>query len=386
MRAREHHISLRVYSTTWAGFLGPKGFYLNTDDPRNPREGDQARLSFDDAPDRFRDGHAGEQFSGASGVLFEQAMAQTRMAICLCDPSQDELPIVFANRAFRVLTGYSEVEILGRNCRFLQGPDTDPEPIARIRSAIANEDVVVVELLNYRKNGTSFWNALHLGPIYNDKGELIYFFGSQWDVSDVRAARAEERHAKEMARELSHRMKNMFAVISGIVNVTGRMRGIKSEAEEINSRIQALGRAYETTLDEASVGSIDIGQAIAAVLDPYHEGDRLLLKGADPRIPFGTVSIVGLILHELAANATKHGAWANDNGKVIVDWGLNQAGDHLVITWEEIGGPAVDGSTVTEGTGSAIVNRMLRTCAGSIEKRWADSGLHAVLTLPVRGQ
>ncbi|MEL7219657.1 MAG: PAS domain-containing protein, partial [Pseudomonadota bacterium] len=187
----------------------------------------------------------------------EQAMAQTRMAICLCDPKHPDLPIVFANRAFRRLTGYSEEEIVGRNCRFLQGPETDPEPIARIRDAIANEDVVVVELLNYRKNGTTFWNALHLGPIYNDAGELVYFFGSQWDVSDVRAARAEERHAKEMARELSHRMKNMFAVISGIVNVTGRVRGIRSEAAEINSRIQALGRAYDTTLDSASSGNID---------------------------------------------------------------------------------------------------------------------------------
>jgi len=221
-------------------------------------------MRFDDAPERFRSGHAGDQFSGASGVLFEQAMAQTRMAICLCDPNQPDLPIVFANRAFRRLTGYSEEEIVGRNCRFLQGPKTDPEPITRIREAIANEDVVVVELLNYRKNGTTFWNALHLGPIYNDKGELVYFFGSQWDVSDVRAARAEERHAKEMARELSHRMKNMFAVISGIVNVTGRVRGIQGEAAEINSRIQALGRAYETTLDDASSGSIDIGEAIRA--------------------------------------------------------------------------------------------------------------------------
>ena len=172
-------------------------------------------------------------------------------------------------RQFRRLTGYAEDEIIGRNCRFLQGPKTDPEPVGRIRTAIQNEDVVVVELLNYRKNGTTFWNALHLGPIYNDAGELVYFFGSQWDVFDVRAARAEERHAREMTRELSHRMKNMFAVISGIVNVTGRTRGIKDEAAEINARIQALGRAYDTTLDDATSSSVDVGQAIEAVLAPY---------------------------------------------------------------------------------------------------------------------
>ncbi|MEO0698663.1 MAG: HWE histidine kinase domain-containing protein, partial [Pseudomonadota bacterium] len=260
-----------------------------------------------------------------------------------------------------------------------------PEPIARIRDAIANEDVVVVELLNYRKNGTTFWNALHLGPIYNDKGELVYFFGSQWDVSDVRAARAEERHAKEMARELSHRMKNMFAVISGIVNVTGRVRGIQGEAAEINSRIQALGRAYETTLDDASSGSIDIGEAIRAVLLPYdRDAERLALTGTGARMPFTIISIVGLVLHELAANATKHGAWASEGGRVSVDWRPSQDASALVIVWREEGGPAVDTGEIVPGTGTAIVDRLLATGRGTIEREWSHKGLTATITVPAR--
>ncbi len=357
---------------------------MNTDDERERKRPDQAAMRFDDAPDRFKAGHAEDQFSGASGVLFEQAMAQTRMAICLCDPNDPDLPIVFANRAFRRLTGYSEDEIIGRNCRFLQGPKTDPEPVGRIRKAIANEDVVVVELLNYRKNGTTFWNALHLGPIYNDEGELVYFFGSQWDVSDVRAARAEEQHAKEMARELSHRMKNMFAVISGIVNVTGRARGVQREAAEINSRIQALGRAYETTLDDASSGSIDIGQAIRAVLMPYDRDEaRLRLEGNGIRMPFTVISIVGLILHELAANATKHGAWTTDSGQVTVDWSLNEAGDALEISWEESGGPEIDPAAIEAGTGTAIVDRMLATAHGTVDRQWNETGLRAIISVPV---
>lgn len=342
-------------------------------------------MRFDDSPERFRSGRGEDHFSGSSGVLFEQAMAQTRMAICLCDPSKDDLPIVFANRAFRRLTGYSEEEILGRNCRFLQGPKTDPEPIARIRDAIANEDVVVVELLNYRKNGTTFWNALHMGPIYNDRGELVYFFGSQWDVSDVRAARAEERHAKEMARELSHRMKNMFAVISGIVNVTGRVRGIQGEAAEINSRIQALGRAYETTLDDASSGSIEIGEAIRAVLLPYdRDAERLVLTGNGVRMPFTIISIVGLVLHELAANATKHGAWFSEEGRVNVDWRPNEDGTALIIEWHEEGGPPVGKEDIVAGTGTAIVDRLLATSRGSIDRDWSSSGLKATITVPAR--
>jgi len=327
----------------------------------------------------------GDHFSGASGVLFEQAMAQTRMAVCLCDPHKPDIPIIFANRAFRALSGYEEEEIIGQNCRFLQGPETDQRQVDRIRTALRTEDVVVVEVLNYRKDGTPFWNALHLGPIYRPDGELLYFFGSQWNVSDVRAARADERHARIMARELSHRMKNMFSVISGIVNITGRVRGIPEQAAEINSRIQALGRAYETTLDEASSGLIEIGPAIRAILAPYDaDKERLSFLGNGLRVHFATVSVVGLVLHELAANATKFGAWSCDTGRVELDWygSARSNGNDLVVRWREFGGPNIAMPPAASGTGTHIVDRMLRHGGGSIERRWNDDGLEATIVIP----
>ncbi len=326
-----------------------------------------------------------DRFVGASGVLFEQAMAQTRMAICLCDPHKADMPIVFANRAFRSLTGYEEHEVVGRNCRFLQGPDTDQGELDKVRAALRSEDVVLVELLNYRKDGTPFWNALHLGPIYRPDGSLAYFFGSQWNVSEVRAARAEERHARIMARELSHRMKNMFAVISGIVNITGRVRAIPQEAAEINGRIQALGRAYETTLDEASSGTIEIGPAIRAILGPYDaDKARLQFLGNGLRVHFATVSVVGLVLHELAANATKFGAWSCDGGRVEVDWRERREDgvSLLVVSWREIGGPPIPVAPDERGTGTQIVDRMLRHGGGQIERVWNDDGLEATIVIP----
>ena len=343
------------------------------------------QTSYNAGSDRPGTSRPEDRFSGSSSVLFEQAMAQTRMAVCLADPRQPDMPIVFANRAFRSLTGYDEHEIVGRNCRFMQGPDTDQAELDKIRAAIRSEDVVLVELLNYRKDGTPFWNALHLGPIYRTDGELAYFFGSRWDVSDVRAARAEERHARIMARELSHRMKNMFAVISGIVNITGRVRGIPNQADEINGRIQALGRAYETTLDEASSGSIEIGPAIRAILAPY-DADKARLKflGNGLRVHFPAVSVVGLVLHELAANATKFGAWSSDGGMVEVDW---RARDRdgvtlLELVWRERGGPAIPTSPDDRGTGTQIVDRMLRHAGGSIERDWNGDGLEATIVIP----
>lgn len=351
---------------------------------------DQAHTAFDSSVARFRAQHPEDTFEGASGVLFEQAMAQTRMAICLCDPHQPDMPIVFANRAFRHLTGYEESEIVGRNCRFLQGPQSDRSALGRIRNAIMHEDVTVVELLNYRKDGSAFWNALHLGPVYDAEGNLVYFFGSQWDVSDVRAARADERHARELARELSHRMKNMFAVIGSIVNFTGRVRGIETEAREINERIQALGRAYETTLDDSHRGTVEVGQAIRAVLSPYDpDGTRIRFEGNGLRSDFAAVSVLGLSLHELAVNAIRHGALSRDDGRITVAWRKNgeEHGPEICIDWVEHGqGLDVVAADPLLGSGAVdgIVDRMLGMARGGIVREWTSDGLRARISIPLR--
>ena len=108
-------------------------------DPRPTRPA-QTYTAFDEPSDRLGVEHAADAFPGSPGMLFKQAMAQTRMSICLTDPHLPDNPIVFANRAFRELTGYRDDELIGRNCRFLQGPKTDPAPVAAMREALANFD------------------------------------------------------------------------------------------------------------------------------------------------------------------------------------------------------------------------------------------------------
>lgn len=350
-------------------------------------ETDQVHRAYDDSPQRFRDNNSEDKFSGANGVLFEQAMSQTRMAVCLSDPTAPDAPIVFANRAFLELTGYSEQEVIGRNCRFLQGPATDPEKVALVRESLAAEKVVVVELLNYRKDGSSFWNALHLGPIYDDSGKLLYFFGSQWNVSEVHAARAEEAYAKALSRELSHRMKNMFSVIGAIVNITGRAQGMQEEARTINDRIQALGRAYEPTLDEASLGSIEAGQAIRSVLAPYDpEGQRIRYSGNVVRVDPNVVSTLGLTFHELATNAIKYGALSNDSGVVEIEWEPIVATDgqngRLKIVWTERGGPPVTHASGNSGSGQGIMTKLMALSQGDVTYDWQPDGLVVTVTAP----
>ena len=130
-------------------------------------------------------------------VLLRAAIEQTRMAMVVTDPRREDNPIVQVNAAFTRLTGYDESEAVGRNCRFLQGPSTDRAEVRRIAEAIEERRTACFEILNYRRDGTPFWNALHVSPVYDGDGELIRFFGSQWDVTEkVEALQALQGHRR----------------------------------------------------------------------------------------------------------------------------------------------------------------------------------------------
>jgi PAS domain S-box-containing protein len=110
--------------------------------------------------------------------------------ITLSDPDQEDNPIVYANEAFELITGYDRDEIVGRNCRFLQGEDRDQPEIDRIREALRERKAVTVTLRNYRKDGTLFYNQFSIRPLYDPDGRLIYYLGTQYDVTEK--VRAEE--------------------------------------------------------------------------------------------------------------------------------------------------------------------------------------------------
>jgi PAS domain S-box-containing protein len=117
----------------------------------------------------------------------------------LTDPRLPDHPIVYVNEPFLEMTGYPADEVLGRNCRFLQGPGTDPARVDELRSAVAEERPVTVELLNYRKDGSAFWNQLHITPVRDGDGQVVHFVGLQVDVTARRAAALAQRHSSFLA-------------------------------------------------------------------------------------------------------------------------------------------------------------------------------------------
>ena len=321
--------------------------------------------------------------------LFEQALEQTRMAMVVTDPHRHDNPIVFVNQAFEAMTGYARDEIVGRNCRFLQGRQTDPHAVDRIRDLLEKEKVGVVEIRNYRKDGTAFWNSLHIGPIYDAEGKLTHFFGSQWDVSEQIKLREREVLSRALRRELEHRTANLFGVIASLIRHTARG---ETDVDELTAklvdRVETLARAHRISIGDADGDgdlSVDLHAMAEAIMRPYRSREpwRFELSGPVVPVPGDMITPLGLTLHELATNAMKYGALSSEAGQVSIRWSLVEG--RLRIDWVEGNGPilnpARDGRT--QGTGTRLVNEVLRGLGGHIHKEWLAEGVQVRIELPL---
>ncbi|WP_156890541.1 STAS domain-containing protein [Sporosarcina ureae] len=152
--------------------------------------------------------------------LMEAVIDGSRVGALITDASQEDNPIIFANKTFETLTGYTQEEILGRNCRFLQGEETDPTTVSKIRRAVSERVPLTIVLKNYKKDGTLFWNRLSLRPIVID--EVPYFIGTQTDVS-VQYRQIEELHTKD--HEIEQLMLPIMRIYDNLaaVSLIGQM-------------------------------------------------------------------------------------------------------------------------------------------------------------------
>ncbi len=157
----------------------------------------------------------------------------TGAGIVIADATRPDTPLVYCNRAFLEMTGYEAKEVVGRNCRFLQGPDTDPATIAEIRAAIAEARPASVEILNHRKDGAPFWNALSLRPIFGPDGRPRWFAGS---CTDVTRSHRSERELRDAQNQLTKLAAETFALAEDLDRA-------REEADEARIAAENASRA-----------------------------------------------------------------------------------------------------------------------------------------------
>lgn len=184
----------------------------------------------------------------------DRAIAATTQGILITGPIRDDCPIIYVNPGFERITGYTATEIVGSNCRFLQGEKTDKAALERIQLALCNGHPVKEELLNYRKDGTLFWNELSITPIRDDHGNVTHFVGVQSDVSARRATEEQLRQSQKMevvgqlAGGVAHDFNNLLTIISGYASLLRSEASLhENELLFLNEIEVASDRAAELT-------------------------------------------------------------------------------------------------------------------------------------------
>ncbi|MBU6266120.1 MAG: PAS domain-containing protein [Sphingomonadales bacterium] len=206
---------------------------------------------------------------------FVAAVRATRMPMIITDPRRPDNPVVFANDSFCRLTGYPRDEILGRNCRFLQGPETDPATVRRIHDAVAGVSPIEIDIRNHRKDGSGFWNRLLMAPVFDTNGALAYFFASQVDVT--------------LERERLAGLESSNAAL--MAEITGRLQAQREKELELDFALKA-GRF--------GTWSIDLGSMQLTASDTCKQ---LFGRAADAPFTFED-RIAAIHLDDRAANET----------------------------------------------------------------------------------
>lgn len=347
------------------------------------------------------------------GDPFAAAIRATRMSMIITDPRQADNPIVFVNDAFLRLSGYERHEVLGKNCGFLQGPKTDKATVDQLREAIAEKVDVSVDILNYRKDGSTFWNALFISPVSNDRGELLFFFASQLDVSDRKRSEHRmtadkerfEKAVKERTRELEaaleaqttllhevdHRVKNNLQMISSLIVMQSRTikdAATKKSLTTMLERIEALSTVHRRLYQSKDVSRFDVADfARDLVTDLLTASGRAEIKSTLDLEPIvisaEKATPVALMVNELVTNALKHAFKEKPDGTTAGRIGIkmSQPGGHFNIEVSDDGVGMADASG-DASFGMRLIKSLARQLHADIEWRDAGPGTKVVISMP----
>ncbi|RJK94722.1 SpoIIE family protein phosphatase [Vallicoccus soli] len=216
--------------------------------------------------------------------LHLRALGSIDISFTIADPHQDDMPLVWVNQAFTRVTGYGFDEVVGHNCRFLQGPDSDRGVVAQLRAALVERRSVTVTLLNYRKNGSPFWNEISMSPIVDADGELTHFVGVQADVTARMHDEAERRRLlaeEQAAREAAERANREEQAARAAAEDAQRRVGLLAEATsllagtlDVQQALEQLTRLVVPTLADWCLVDLLDGDRVETVASAHVDPDR----------------------------------------------------------------------------------------------------------------
>ncbi len=293
----------------------------------------------------------------------------------------------YYNARWYEFTGVSAGSTDGEGWNDMFHPDDQARAWGAWRHSLETGDLYEIEYRLRRADGVYRWTLGRATPMRNDAGEVTRWFGTCTDIEELKRS----QEGKDLlSQELSHRIKNIFAVVSSLIALSAREHPeAKAFALSARDRIAALARAHEfvrphSEVSQPLIGDTTLHTFLTALFRPYvdHTGtSRVAIEGDDATFDDQAATSVALLFHELATNAAKYGALSVPGGSVLLR--TRNEDDRFILTWTERGGPHIAGKPVRQGFGSALSALSVEgQLGGKLERRWEEQGLVLEADLP----
>ncbi|MEM7727645.1 MAG: PAS domain-containing protein [Pseudomonadota bacterium] len=314
----------------------------------------------------------------------------TSISFVVADPNRPDTPIVYVNRAFELTTGYSHRFVVGRNCRFLQGPDTDPEAVKNIAIALSRKEGVRQKILNYRADGSTFINDLVITPIKDADGKVAYFVGVQRELSST-----EEANEDELRRRTVDIVRQQVQIHLSVVMEMSRIHAEDGDDDgpvdfvSLLRRLEILDLLYEN-LNESSLRDelLDAGAYVSQIAAKLvakspQPGVRINISTEPAVVPLDIAVRLGVVLAELLDASLTTSFNGLDSGQLEVI--LRNDGDRVKLSVYDDGhgDPSASDWLDSGDLTLRVIRRLLNDMDAEIEAPEVDQGREINVIVPI---
>lgn len=319
-----------------------------------------------------------------------EGFGRAQVSMVLTNPNLEDNPIVYVNQAFTRTTGYARSASIGRNCRFLQGEDTDKAAVDILRSGIEAEQNVSVDILNYKANGAPFMNRLIVSPIMDLKGKTQYFVGIQKELRNgERDLNAEM--VNEQLMEVQDRVHSDLSMIITMIRQQSVATSVPDDFAALSRRIETLQLLYEemkladqqSNRDSIQMGSFISRLASAIAHTEGRSGIRMNMQIEPVEVPIEVATRVGLVTSELLTNAFQHAFDRIDTGLVEIRMSqLSAGGLRLIVSDDGIGIPSSMEWPASATVGGRIISGLIEGLEGTLHLGRGAAGSFVTIDVP----